>query len=382
MNAERLNIIALTLRRELDERNALGHLETLASTCQQLGQNPGNTSVQQNYQNARSSFLNAVTETPSDAFAPAWRQILSEIGGEDLFGRRLKEHVERTLAENQPTLSVAYQKLNEISSQLRAFRESLTRLTDSLRELQIGAEALSPGEAEIALLIPRDDSSEKLADFTSELAKMKFILNTFSEVATGQIEDLKIRTISSSGLMVFLAAGIVFAGMIARVVERIVGTYKKILDIKKVQLEITRLQMPDDISEKAKDYANNLMKDAIDKFTLEIIQDYPIQKADARKNELTTAVRISLDMVANRIDRGFNFEVRIEPPKVSPKDPESEKKVNLAIQSIKSAALNMQYMKLEGPPILALPENTEAPEQPDAKLVGERKHRKIRTIED
>jgi hypothetical protein len=119
-----------------------------------------------------------------------------------------------------------------------------------------------------------------------------------------------------------------------------------------VQLEIDRLELPVEISDKTKEHANKLMEKAIEEFSVTIINEF---KGDqGRKNELATAVKISLNAMANRIDRGFNFEVRIEPPDQNSKD--KTDMTEKAVRAVQAAAANMQYMKLEGPPILALPE--------------------------
>lgn len=352
MNAERLHVVALTLRSELREHRIIDSLRSLVSAYQQIGQS-SNASTQQNLVSARQSFFEALTDVPSDSFAPAWRQVLNEIGGEELFGSHLRARVETIIAENVMTPIVAHQRLQEILSELEKFEDALKQLTTAFSYFHTGSEKLASGEAEIALLIPRGAVDDKLADFTEELEKMKFILNTLSEVATGHIDDLKIRTISSSDLMVFLAASPLFGAMIAKVINFVVEQYKKILEIKKLQLEIERLELPEEISAKTKEHANTLMDAQLEKFTVELMHEYKVVDG-GRKNELRNAVKVSLDMVANRIDRGFNFEVRVEPPKEekAAEDEETER----AVQTIQGASVNMQYMKLEGPPILALPE--------------------------
>jgi hypothetical protein len=174
--------------------------------------------------------------------------------------------------------------------------------------------------------------------------------------------------------MVFLAVGPVFGAAIAKAVDFVVGQYKKILEIKKLQLEIERLQLPDEISAKTKEHANTLMEAEIDKFTVEIMNEYPLSKDDGRKNELRTAVKMSLDMIANRIDRGFNFEVRSEP--LTDKKLDENNEVSRAVQAIQAASINMQYLKLEGPPILALPEKIESAGREGADHAEEAKPKK------
>jgi hypothetical protein len=376
MNAERLHIIARTLKDELAERETVSSLASLVTALQRIvQQNTANT--QQNLVDARDSFYQAVTDTPSDSFTPAWRQILIEIGGNDLFGRNLKERVQQILADNQMTPGVAQEQLDEIHDRLESFSGALNQLIAAFDHFNIGAEELPPGEAEIALLIPRDAVDNRLGDFTEELEDIKFILNTFSELATGHKDDLRIRTLSSSGLMLFLAANPKFAALVAKVIDFIVGQYKKILEIKKLQKEIDRLDLPEEISQKTKDHANTLMEAEIDKFTVKIVNEYK-GKDGARHNELRNAVTISLNKIANKVDRGFNFEVRIE-NQIEEADGELKK----AVQTIKSAATNMQYMKLEGPPILELPEKIKT-EHVQVKVADnkekKRKGKKARTV--
>jgi len=280
--------------------------------------------------------------------------------------------VQQILADNQMTPLVAYQSLQEILTKLEAFKHALDRLVAAFAHFQVGSEILAPGEAEITLLIPRDAVHEKLGDFADELKEMKFILNTFSEVATGQIDDLKIRTVSSSGLMVYLAAIPKFGAFVAKVVDFVVGQYKKILEIRKLQQEIERLQLPDEISAKTREHANTLMEDGIEKFTVEIMKQHVVTD-EGRRHELTTQVKVSLNKIANRIDRGFNFEVRIEPP-TAPAG--GDKEIEQAVQAIQAASVNMQYMKLEGPPILELPEKIDSAADGEAKPDDEVKHKK------
>src|SRR6266571_6550303 len=165
MNAERLHIVALTLRQEITEQNVIGTLQNLVSSLQSIVQS-SNANTQQNLVSSRDAFYAAVTDTPSDSFTPAWRQILVEMGGEELFGKTLKQRVQQILADNQMTPGVAHQQLGEILDNLQAFKKALDQLLAAFEHFKIGSEELDPGEAEITLLIPRDAVHDKLEEFT------------------------------------------------------------------------------------------------------------------------------------------------------------------------------------------------------------------------
>jgi hypothetical protein len=90
--------------------------------------------------------------------------------------------------------------------------------------------------------------------------------------------------------------------------------------------------------------------------SVEIIEQFHPGKDGHRKNELTNAIRISLNKVANRIDRGYNIEIRVQPLKETAQDSQEEKKTAQQVKVIQAASKNMQFMKLEGAAILQLPE--------------------------
>ena len=189
------------------------------------------------------------------------------------------------------------------------------------------------------------------------------ILNTFSEVATGEKVELEIRTISSSELLVYLEAAAPWAVCLAIAVERIVALYKKLLEIKRLQQDIKKYAVLDDVSEQVAVRANQIMEEGIEEVVKEIMGKYGKKIDRARKNELTNSVKISLRKLANRIDKGFNVEVRVAPREADSQAEEVDPNLTAAIAAIREATSNMQYLRVEGEPILALPETTDKPKK-------------------
>ncbi len=357
MNAERLHAIAAALRQEVHERNTLDQLQNLVNYLQAVSQQ-SNTSTQQNLSTGLRTFYAAVTDTPSDTFTPAWRRILDEIDGTRLFGQPLKQRVEKIIADNQMTPAVAFQELQSVLQELREFVTALDSTISGLRQFKVGSEQLAPGEAEITVLIPRQAVKDKLREFADELHDLESILNTFAQVSTSEKEDLKIRTVSSSDLLVYLSASPLLAACTAKAIDYVVGLYKKLLEIRKLRRELEKVGMPD-LSEQMKERANRTMSEGIEDVTVKIINEFYIGKDSGRKHELTNSVRVSLKRIANRIDKGFNIEVRIQPTQ-PPEGDRRDEKVRKAEAVIQAAAPNMQYLRLEGPEILSLPEDSEA----------------------
>jgi len=235
MNAERLHAIVIVLNQEINKDNTPNKLQELINSLQNVVGQPQSSHQQALAQNLKAMYA-SVTDTQTDSFSPAWRQILREIGGEDLFGKQLKLNIENVFARNQITPAVALEELKQIHKRLQAFKNALDAAASSLRHFQIGDEKLGPGECEIGILIPRAAVSNQLLDFADELKELGFILNTFSEVATGKKDELSIRAISSSDLLVHLQAAAPYAACLAVAIERVVTVYKQLLEIRKLRL--------------------------------------------------------------------------------------------------------------------------------------------------
>src|ERR1041384_4829928 len=194
MNAERLHAIVILLGEEMVKGNIVGKMQELVSSLQNVVNQP-HTSHQQALANSLAAIYSATTDTSSDKFSPAWRQIMKEMDCEDLFGATLKSRIEKIFAQNQITPAVALSELQQLLKKLQAFKTALDQGAAALRHFKIGDEKLNPGECEVGILIPRGAVDNRLLEFADELKQMGFILNTFSEEATGKKDELAIRTI-------------------------------------------------------------------------------------------------------------------------------------------------------------------------------------------
>jgi hypothetical protein len=148
------------------------------------------------------------------------------------------------------------------------------------------------------------------------------------------------------------------AAFLAIAIERIVAVYKQILEIRKIRAELTKIQVPPDKLKGLEDHAKDLMKENIETIAIEITSESPVLDPN-RKNELTNQLRISLTMIANRIDKNYNIEVRMSAPQKEGEDTQADE----ALKTIQHATPSMQYMRLDGDPILQLPE----PEKKDSE---------------
>jgi hypothetical protein len=278
-------------------------------------------------------MYSSLDDKASERFSPAWREALKEIGGEDFFGLTLRNKIQGIIQKNQLTPTVAADELDKLRERMEKFQAALHQTVVAFATFRIGDEKLAPGECEIGILIPRHAVDNRLIEFSAELKELTFILNTFAELATA--------------------------------IERLVALYKSLLEIRKIQVDLRKQGVPDDAAKGIEGHANALMEQGIAKLSVEIVEQFYTRNDDGRKNELTTAVKFSLNNIANRIDRGYNIEVRCEPLTGPAENEPQNQETNKALAAVLKAAANMQFLKLEGDPILRLPEKKKGKEKED-----------------
>lgn len=369
MNAERLHAICLSLQKEMNQINIHNKLQQVVQFLQKIANQPQQPQPQQQLSNLLTQLHDELSESQSDSFSPAWRQALEEIGGEELLGIALSERIREIIERNQITPSAAHQEIQQIFQLFEQFKSGIDNTIAGLKALSIGYEKLEPGECEVGVVIPRKAVNNQLNEFGKELQELNFIFGTFSELASGDRENYEIKSISSSDLGIYLAAIPPVAACIAHAAEKIIDFYKKLIEIRKHKAELKILGLKAKEMQGITDHSNKIMKEGIETLTVEIVNNYYVGNDDNRKNELTNAVTISLNKIANRIDQGFNIEVRAEPEEKTEEetDETDEQDKNQAfIRKVIEASEALRFLNLEGERILGLPEKA-APKKTSKK---------------
>lgn len=361
MNVERLYAIALSVKKDLGEYKITDLFQQLVNALANQVNQPAQPQYQQETSRCLNELCIALGKSEVNSFSPAWRQTLVETGGDYFLGDNLAERIKDIFKKNQITPAVALSDLQSVLSEMAEFTGAIEKLIASLHVLGIESEDLGPSESEIGILIPRDFVDNELVDFAKELKEINQIFGVFSEISTGSRPGFKIKTISSSELTVFLEAAPVVAACIAHGVERVVELYKKLLEIRKLQAELSNQGVPKKDLKGVEDHAKSVMEKGIETVIRQLMKEFKSTVETGRKNELTIELRLALNKLSNRVDSGFNFEVRMQ----APDDIEDgDQKEDQAMQEmdrkfyddISSAAKNLQFLKLEGDPILHLPE--------------------------
>lgn len=368
MNIERLHAIAVAILNDINNTHADTNLQQIIKALNSQINQPQEPQFQQQVSQHLQTLYTSLSSAPSNEFSPAWKQTLQELDVYDILGTRLAVRIQQICERNQITPSVALEELQKIHSQLTKAKNALDQIVSAFHDLNISAEELELGQCEIGILVPRLAVNNRLKEFGKDLEELDNLFGTFSEVTTGSRPGFEIRSISSSDLSVFLSTAPVVCAAIVLAVDRILGLYQRVLEIRKHHGELKKLGLQSKDLKGVIDSANSIMKDGIEQLTPELLEKYFTNKDQSRRNELENDIRFALNKIAKRIDKGYGVEIRVTPISdveqeggESGLSPEDIKHV----KEILSISKKMEFLKLEGEPILTLPEYEE--KQKDAQ---------------
>lgn len=283
-----------------------------------------------------------------------------------MLGVSLSNRLDEIFSRNQITPSVARDEILEVTSQVEQLSEGLSQLLAGFSFFEIGSESLEPGEAEVSVLIPRPAVGEDLKQLGDQFSQLERILGPFLELGDGSRPPIKVKTIASSDFAIYLAMLPGAAAVLANALDRILGSYQKILEIKKLRQEMSNQGMPDESLASVDSWASSRMMDDIDAASSEIVEATPgLDKG--RAEELKTELRRSMRELAMRIDVGFNIDVRAEPPdpaeeedgQESSSDGSDSSLLRQQVQVIIDVSPRLKFINPSGRPILSLGDGTQ-----------------------
>jgi hypothetical protein len=355
MNVEKLNSLAYDLVEENKKLNYSGMLQSVISSLQNVISQPQQPNHQTTLSQQLEELHSALSESLVNNLSPAWYQVLVELDINHILGKNLSERINQILSKNQITPATAKSELEAVFNDLNTKMTGFQNLVSGLDSLEIGYDELENEECEIGILIPRDFFDNDLENLAEEIKELIFILNFFSELITGEKQSFQVRNLSTTDPLITVGTIIAIAGGFAKTVSWLIDSYKKLLEIKKLKQELKNNGLSAKNLKGITDYCNGHMEKSIEDIIKNLSKEYNGNGDQGRKNELLNAARISLNKLANRIDHGFNFEVRIG---LIEDENEDETEPDPDVLEIQAASAALQFMKLEGAPILSLSEKS------------------------
>jgi len=313
MNVEKMYAIAKSIVEDQKVCNVQTQITTIGSHLQQMVSQPNQAQHQTNLTNQLNSLKEQSVKSAYNDYPPLWKQVCDELGFTNLLGENFYELVNDVIRRNGITPSSALEEINEIKARIVALTAAVKQLITVLNSLESECEKLEDGQCELGVMIPRDAITESLISLSKEFKEINSIVSVYEEIATGSRSSVKVRTISSSDYGLFLDLLPEVAVGLAVGIERIVELYKKSLEIKRLKQELADIEVPDEPLGPLNVYMGNYMDEGIKDFSKTYIEENANNSTKERKHELEKELRVALNKIANRVDRGFHLEISYKP---------------------------------------------------------------------
>lgn len=358
MNSESLYEIAQAVMADVDGTQSRQGLAALSASLAGQVATPQEPTHQQSTSETLGTLRNALVAAPSNSFGPAWKQHLEEMGAADLLGNRLLAQLDGIFQRNQITVSVAQGEVDELHRRLEAVYQAFSQLVVGMDELELGSYGLEPGECELGFTIPRPAVKNELSTLGKEFTRLRQIVGPFQELAEGGRQEPEVRSISSSDFQLLLDLAPSVCALVGEAVNQLLVAYQNVLQIRKVQAELERIDAPDEAVDLLTQQASDSMMGAIDDLTDRILSEAANPPSEMRATEIRADLNHSLQMMSARIDVGYHIEVRFEPPEITPaeegEEPEPHPDQDV-FDRLEAVQPGLDFVHLEGPPVLELP---------------------------
>lgn len=361
MNVEQFHAIALAIRSDLDASTSLPMMREFRDALRNSVNDPADPTYQQQVSDIFQRLVDTLPHSPSNFFSPTWIEVVSDLHIQHLLGNNLRDTIHTVMTQNQVTLSIAADRVRELTDELERLDNALDHTLEGLAHFGIGTEEVEPGAAEVRVIIPRSAVDYKLGRLGEEFSELEMLVLPFVELATGSRRPVTVSSIASSDFGVSLDLAPQAAAFVALAVERVIAGYKNLLEIRRLRHELRDQGISDDQLQGVDDHANNHMSRVIEEAVEVTIAESARAVDGHRQNELRTELKFSLSAIANRIDGGYNIDVR-----AGATDPEDEddssngNTTTIALRRIAEIAPSLRFISRTGQPILGLVER--APE--------------------
>jgi hypothetical protein len=335
----------------------------LSDALRQAVQDPNQPQYQEAVGRDRAELLTLLREAPSNEFSPAWTEALVELEIAELLGNRLAERIEEIFTRNEITLSAAADEVAPLATQLQELQSAINNLSAGFDDLGISSEELEAGDFEIGFLIPRRAVNNELKSLGEEFEALERILGPFLELSTGGRPDVEVRSIASSEFQVFLDSLPATAFLLTKALDQIISSIEKIYNIRMAHQQLKESGVDQEALDQVARDAESRMEKDIEALTEDLLSAGQVD--DGRANELRQELKLALNGLANRLDDGYNIEIRPgelpEPDEINdeggedPVDPELRRQV----EAVKAAREKLGFMNLSGDSMLRLPESVD-----------------------
>jgi len=284
-------------------------LDSITNSLANLGSNPGNTELAKKFKESLQELKEKLEKLESIENENSVKETLESINSDGFFGSSLFKNIQDNISHNQISPTLAAQAIEKTKV---AFKNKITHLTainNAFYELEIDYDFLDQGSTEILVKIPIEQDTKLLSDLAAESKDWHQIFSTISEVFDPDRPNVSINGIGTASWIFYLTATPLVLLGISISLRRVNQIPSELIKMKQLAKQLLEIKAP--TLEIEKHIENKLASD------LEMIADELVEsnyKGDdeGRKNELKTAMNITLKNLVKKISTGSKINLQLE----------------------------------------------------------------------
>ena len=269
--------------------------------------------------------------------------------------RRLREIIQFT---ETPAAKVT--QLQQLHQQVEKFAQTAVAMRDAMQAVNIQARPIPADAAEIEIRLPTAFIEDSLSGFAKESERLDRALLDVVECASSARPPLKLRSLSSGSVEIFLTIDPQSGAAIASLITALLVLVDRILQLRKNRSSYEKQEAPPDLLkrlEALEEEARDKELDGLAKNLLGNITDEP------RRHEPNDSVNKSVRYLADRLDKGMEVTVAVLPSAVPEEEPAPDREGRISIERanwmIAQTMKEGRRIDRQSRPVLALPSSDE-----------------------
>lgn len=317
--------------------NPVQLIQDIVNALNNVSANPGNVDFANMYKTSLDNCRNTLATSPLNTPRPILENMLESINAQQFVGNALFERVRAAISANPAAPSLASQALLKIQQDAETFFQHIANVDTAFTQLRVEYETLESGEAEIGLLIPRIEGSSSLKDLSKEFNQWHNALSPIAEIFDPTTPQLQIKICATTDWMIYLASTPPVLWGLSKCVKGVNIILKDLIETRALieknrsstAIDALKIEQEDEAKSKFRELADSTVE-----------ENYK-GTDQARKNELKTALTLSLSTIAEKITNGAKIEVKMLPPAEKDSaevDEHNQEETNIEFDKLKQLA--------------------------------------------
>lgn len=289
-------------------------IQELVGSLNNLAANPGNQDIANAYkaslENCRMKLSSSALNNPR----PILKDMLKSIEAEKNIGDKLFERIRIAISANPAAPTLAAQAIQEILEEVKEFYHHIENIDIGFSKLHVEYDELENGEAEIGLLVPKNKNTSTLKDLSKEFNQWHNALAPIVELFDQSAPPLQIKVCATTDWMFYLATTPIVLFGVSKCIRGVNSILKDLIETKSLIDKLVEKKVSSGPVEQLLSEYSERANNALRGLAEGMVDEHYKGEDNGRKNELKTALRQSLSVIAEKITSGAQVEVRMLPP--------------------------------------------------------------------